>query len=133
MRFKLEKIEGGLRFTASDGWVDLMLLDDSRANIWVGTFNGTPAPVFGSRLWHLLKETMPEAGLRVVAYEGERDEFVESILVHAGFTKEATRRAWGDGGQDTVVYSILAPEVVYEVTGNGNGPAAATGGEVIHG
>lgn len=114
MRFKTETIDGGLRFTSHDGWMDLAI-GDGRAQMWCGIWNGTPTNVFGNRLWHLLKEVVPDLALRVIAFEGPRDPMTETILVEAGFTKEGTRRLWGDGGQDVVVYSILASEVVHEV------------------
>lgn len=126
MKFRTDKIEGGIRFTAPDGWVDL-LIDGERANLWCGTFNGTPPEVFGNRLWHLLRDVVPELQLRVIAYDGDTDPFVESILVNAGFSKEGTRRQWGDGGQDQVIYSILAAEVRYEVTKDGNSISDAPG------
>ncbi len=139
-KFAIAKIDGGLRFQASDGWIDLMLIDDHRANIWCGTFNETPAEVFGARLWHLLHDAMPDLELRAVAYEGEADPFVERILAAAGFAKEGTRRSWGASGQDWVLYSILASEVLYEVreanghtNETGMAPTANPDSEVSHG
>lgn len=114
MKFNVEHLEGALRFKADDGWIDLALLGDGKAQIWCGTFNGTDPTVFGSRLWHLLKDVLPTTEIRVVSYEDIEDSFVEQILVGAGFTKEGTRRQWGSGGQDVVLYSILASEVVHE-------------------
>lgn len=127
MKFKVEKIDGGLRFAAPDGWVDLQLLPDNRAYIWFGTHNGTPAEVFGNRIWHLLHDVMPELDLRVVSYDGESDPFLERVLVSAGFSGDGVRRSWHGDSKDGVIYSILAIETRYEVKGPDNGRHGQTG------
>lgn len=124
MRFKTEKIDGGLRFTAPDGWVDLQFVDDGRAYVFLGTYNGTIPEVFGARLWRLLHDGSADLGLRVVAYDDAADPFIERVLIAAGFSKDGIRRGWHADGQDGVIYSILASELRFEIkepVDDGNG------------
>lgn len=114
-KFKIERIDDVVRFSARDGWVDLQILGDGKAYIQLGTHNGTSPEVFGNRLWHLLSSAVPDLELRVVTYEDEADPYIERILVSAGFSKDGIRRGWQPDGQDSVIYSILAPELRHEV------------------
>jgi hypothetical protein len=115
-RFHVKRIVDGLRFEATDGWVDLTIDGEGRGEIHAGTFNGTTAPIFGGRVWKLLKDTMPELGLKVVSAEFLADPFMEEIYVCAGFQREGVRRGAGPELKDLVGYSILDSEVRYEVS-----------------
>lgn len=114
MKFDVEKLDEGLRFTNLEGWVDLRVLGDGRALIDVGTYNDTNPASFGGTLWQLLSTTMPDLELTVVSAEFLSSQHLEMIYVGAGFTKDGVRRAWLDG-RDAVVYSILTSEVQFEV------------------
>lgn len=114
-KFKIERFDDVVRFSARDGWVDLQILGDGKAYIQLGTHNGTTPEVFGNRVWHLLSNAVPDLELRVVTYDDASDEFIERILVAAGFSKDGIRRGWQTDGQNSVIYSILAPELRHEV------------------
>lgn len=116
MSFKIETIDNGLRFVSAEGWADLCDIRDGKALLYTGTYNGTVPEVFGKTLWLLLHEIMPEMGLEVISAEvSPPDDFVERILLGAGFQKDGTRRRWGDNLEDISCYSILDREVRYEV------------------
>ncbi len=130
MKFKVQAVDGRLRFDSGDGWFEMMVAE-GKALCMAGTYNATIPEEFGLRLRELLQTVMPECQLRVCQVAIPENPWLERIFLAAGFAKDGELRAWGPDFKTLKIYSILDSEVgavAKEATSDGSTEATAPNG-----
>jgi len=113
MKFKTEKIQGGLRFESDEGFCEIRFLNDQCAVF--GCRTNIPPKPFGELVWALLHEIMPELGLKVLASEVPVGSLDEMVLIECGFRRDGIRRRMGPALTDLSLFSVTDDEVRYRV------------------